>query len=707
MNTPLSQPKGSTAEEVNKQTLARIFSAKTSDVVYLNSGISINSFKLLYDKVSQKCFSRGTATGIPTSWTVDANNVLNLVTSTGTFTCKLATLPSSIVGLNQGGTVQDGIKYITPQMFGAKGDFNETSKTGTDDTQAFILAIAAAIAAGYQEVYVPAGNYLITDELNLGGVGYSGNMGVRLNGADWISTILYFKTTVQNKPCVSSVGASGIHTSKGLSNITIKAHPDTVGNGYALQLKGTCFFMCENFLFMNCAVGIHLYNASSSGIFTEFNKFRFGRIHYNRIANILFEVNGGDNSFHGNDFIGIQNQVYSTAAGVKTLGTTSPCYLYNQNWQMNFFGGTNCYAFDLTNCNTDNLWGNLTHESALICRTNDASSVFEFKGNFSGIGTVTFDIQTNPTNRVGSFIFNNVFSTTGNFTNTNMSSYSPATYNPDLADTTDNGVGAAIFRVNGGGGYGIGFNIQAASSGYWFTASNGTNLQNIGPRYLLSTDGNSFKAFTTDFYINPQDSNYGILLSSSAKTLAPRTTNTISLGTTTFRYSEVRSNSWDITSNIIPTTTGVSNIGSSSNYPQNIYSQNAVIVVSDETYKSEIQNLPDEVLDAWGEVEFKMWKMRSAIQKKGAEQARWHVGYIAQKIKDIFEEHGLDWTRYGLITYESWDAQDEVLNDEGVIIQEAKEAGEIYMLRMDECLAIEMAYQRRRMDRIEEILNSK
>lgn len=56
---------------------------------------------------------------------------------------------------------------ITPQQFGAKADYNFSTKQGTDDTQAFIDAISAAIAAGYQEVYIPAGNYLVTKEINL------------------------------------------------------------------------------------------------------------------------------------------------------------------------------------------------------------------------------------------------------------------------------------------------------------------------------------------------------------------------------------------------------------------------------------------------------------------------------------------------------------------------------------------------------------
>lgn len=54
---------------------------------------------------------------------------------------------ASAVGLSQGGTVQDGIYWLTPEMFGAKGDAVVTTSdgvTGTDDTAAIQAAINAA-----------------------------------------------------------------------------------------------------------------------------------------------------------------------------------------------------------------------------------------------------------------------------------------------------------------------------------------------------------------------------------------------------------------------------------------------------------------------------------------------------------------------------------------------------------------------------------
>ncbi|WPJ50489.1 hypothetical protein RCIP0023_00447 [Klebsiella phage RCIP0023] len=154
-----------------------------------------------------------------------------------------------------------------------------------------------------------------------------------------------------------------------------------------------------------------------------------------------------------------------------------------------------------------------------------------------------------------------------------------------------------------------------------------------------------------------------------------------------------------------PNTTATYNLGASSNTFNNIYSQNAVTVVSDENYKTNIGDIPDELLDAWGTVNFKIWKMKSAVELKGEDSARWHVGYIAQEVKEALTNAGLDWTQYGLITYESWDSSEAVYDNDGNEISPATEDGEIYMLRMEECLAVESAYQRREIKKLKELLS--
>lgn len=97
--------------------------------------------------------------------------------------------------------------HITPQMFGAKGDWNDTAGVGTDDTQAFKQAIAYAINQGYKKLYVPAGNYYITDTLNLG-ENYTGDKGIAIEGENWISTKFFFKPTSNDHACFESKGGS-------------------------------------------------------------------------------------------------------------------------------------------------------------------------------------------------------------------------------------------------------------------------------------------------------------------------------------------------------------------------------------------------------------------------------------------------------------------------------------------------------------------
>ena len=194
------------------------------------------------------------------------------------------------------------------------------------------------------------------------------------------------------------------------------------------------------------------------------------------------------------------------------------------------------------------------------------------------------------------------------------------------------------------------------------------------------------------------------------------------------------------TGTIRPNVTATYNLGSSTITFNNAFLQNSPTIISDENHKDFIQDIPDELLDAWGTLDFQMWKMKAAITEKGEDDARWHFGMIAQRVKEALTNAGLDWTRYGLITYEKWDAQEEIVvswddeyevipgspafyDEEGNLIQEAieekrvlireagsmvtqeaRDAGEIYMLRMEECFAVEAAYQRRRLDRIEQKL---
>lgn len=187
------------------------------------------------------------------------------------------------------------------------------------------------------------------------------------------------------------------------------------------------------------------------------------------------------------------------------------------------------------------------------------------------------------------------------------------------------------------------------------------------------------------------------------------------------------------TGNLKPNATGSYSLGTSSFYPNNIYSQNAVTVVCDVNYKANVKVLSDEeeyqtLISAVGIVPFSAWQLKSAIAEKGADSARWHVGVIAQQVKSAITDAGLDWTKYGVIIYESFsqavtkgdngyyypvvdeeeapeipvnasgyidaiDGADSVITaDDGTITY----TREIYMLRMEEFFTLRMAYIERK-----------
>ena len=137
-----------------------------------------------------------------------------------------------------------------------------------------------------------------------------------------------------------------------------------------------------------------------------------------------------------------------------------------------------------------------------------------------------------------------------------------------------------------------------------------------------------------------------------------------------------------------PNVTATHNIGYASLTYNNAYFQNAPTVVSDENHKVFIGEIPDEVLDAWSTVNYKQWKMKKAISEKGESEARLHIGVIAQDIRDKFLAAGLDACDYGILIHNIWEAD------------ENKEAGEIWMVRMEECLALECALLRREISRL-------
>lgn len=109
-----------------------------------------------------------------------------------------------------------------------------------------------------------------------------------------------------------------------------------------------------------------------------------------------------------------------------------------------------------------------------------------------------------------------------------------------------------------------------------------------------------------------------------------------------------------------------------------------------------VDSIPDVVLDAWQDVLFVQFR------HKGDEQGEIHFGVVAQQVKQIFENHNLDPFAYGLLCYEEWDAVPEYRDEvTGEVFTPAREAGNRYGVRYQECMILEAALTRRTIQRMQ------
>lgn len=162
----------------------------------------------------------------------------------------------------------------------------------------------------------------------------------------------------------------------------------------------------------------------------------------------------------------------------------------------------------------------------------------------------------------------------------------------------------------------------------------------------------------------------------TATAFRPNTDNSVALGAASYRYTE-------------------------------LFCLNPTINTSDEREKQDIGAIPDEWLDAWGDVEWSRFKWKDAVAEKGAE-ARWHIGLIAQRVRDAFAARGLDAFEIGLLCYDEWEAKDAVFSEDideetgetiRTEVSPAVEAGDSYGVRYTEALAMEAAWVRREIRR--------
>lgn len=197
-------------------------------------------------------------------------------------------------------------------------------------------------------------------------------------------------------------------------------------------------------------------------------------------------------------------------------------------------------------------------------------------------------------------------------------------------------------------------------------------------------------------------------------------------GTSTEVY-EIRpsasGNLFYINNKLEPKTDNTFNLGSASLRWKEVFSATGAINTSDERQKDNIQEIDERVFKAWSKVDFKQFVFKEAIKEKG-ENARIHIGVIAQSIKDAFESEGLDGFKYGLLCYDEWGdeyANVEVIDEEATYDENGneltpakthmenklvKKAGNSFGVRYTEALSLECAYQRWMTEKLEKRLEA-
>ncbi len=133
--------------------------------------------------------------------------------------------------------------------------------------------------------------------------------------------------------------------------------------------------------------------------------------------------------------------------------------------------------------------------------------------------------------------------------------------------------------------------------------------------------------------------------------------------------------------------------------------QSSINSSSDERLKQQINVVPDEVLDVWENVNWSQFKFNDSVIEKG-EDARLHVGLIAQELDRIFKSKNCDISKYGFFLYDEWKEELEEKNEDGTIVKEYVPAGNEYGLRYTEVLCLEAAYQRRKNKQLEQEIQS-
>ncbi|MBY7909970.1 hypothetical protein KW420_09315 [Vibrio fluvialis] len=151
-------------------------------------------------------------------------------------------------------------------------------------------------------------------------------------------------------------------------------------------------------------------------------------------------------------------------------------------------------------------------------------------------------------------------------------------------------------------------------------------------------------------------------------------------------------------SQLAPGNDNVRSSGAPSARWSTVYAGTGTISTSDERVKSELLEIDEVEKSCALELKkaIRKYKFKDMIELKGEDESRIHFGVGAQTVKSIFENHGLDPSKYALFCFDEWEDDFEtieaILDEDGNEIEPErvicrKEAGNRYGIRYEELLA--------------------
>ena len=527
-------------------------------------------------------------------------------------------------------------------------DFGAIGNGTTDDTTAIQAAIDATVATG-QQLFFPAGQYLVTNTLNIppytnlrGEYNYQGYN----DSTNTTSSIILFKPTTAQSLFVASgstIPEAGFRSFYNIESLFLSGNSTTsTGNSiYAIDANLVIYSTFRNLKIWGFQTGIKCTQTIS-------NRFENIQVGYTYVSCILYQGSTSTTD------VWEQCTFNLSPLAIDSIGTNSSIRFNNCIFE-NLDNGVNLckesYAWMFTNCYSEN-----------IPRTNTAG--FMFSVGYTG---TTFAVAPALSIIGGTYLGNDTYTSSVGTWLQNNGAYSIYIANPFVTN-----IQTVIYNT-----------LSAKANSLIFA---GLSVQSYTT--LIYQPASTIQGFLTDESLNATTGN-------EQNMYAQYVTAQQFLGPSSVFFGSSSSNVYigAAGSAVKPYTGNNADLGSSGDRWNNIFLANAPNVSSDASLKTIIGSLNTAEQNVAKEIKglFKKYQLNSSITEKGIDKARIHFGIIAQEVRDTFISEGLDPNRYSLFCSDTWfEVEGKTHDDKGeVFTAQTPNAVEVTKLsiRYEELLA--------------------